>query len=139
MLTFERPLKFTDHSNFSAAKPSASSAEIVKAGAEQSDAPKLVFGAMVFGALQGAVVVGGVSALSAALFSIGLPKDSTIQYEAALKANGFLIVAHGPVDEMARAKAILETANATHLEIHEDVKGVIALPSGPVGQHAPAS
>ena len=104
--------------------------------------PVVVLGhlaAMIFGALQGAVVVGGVSALGAALFSIGVPRDSVIQYEAAVKANGFLVVADGTPDEMARAKTILETANATHLDIHEDVKAVIALPSGPVGQHAPAS
>ena len=94
---------------------------------------------MVFGALQGAVVVGGASALGAALFSIGLPRDSVIQYEEALKANGFLVVAHGPAEEMARAKAILETANATRLDHHEDVKGVIALPSGSAGQLAPAA
>ena len=104
--------------------------------------PVVVLGhlaAMIFGALQGAVVVGGVSALGAALFSIGVPRDSVIQYEAAVKANGFLVVADGTPDEMARAKTILETANASRLDIHEDVKGVIALPSGPVGQHAPAS
>ena len=104
--------------------------------------PTVVLGhlaAMVFGALQGAVVVGGASALGAALFSIGLPRDSVIQYEEALKANGFLVVAHGPAEEMARAKTILESANATRLDHHEDVKGVIALPSGSAGQRAPAA
>src|ERR1700733_11398871 len=33
------------------------------------------------GALEGAVVVGGLSAIGAALFSIGIPKDSILQYE----------------------------------------------------------
>ena len=32
-------------------------------------------------ALEGAVVVGGLSALGAALYGIGIPKDSVIQYE----------------------------------------------------------
>ena len=104
--------------------------------------PVVVLGhlaAMVFGALQGAVVVGGASALGAALFSIGLPRDSIIQYEEALKANGFLVIAHGPAEEMARAKAILESAHATRLDHHEDVKGEILQPSGSAGQLAPAA
>ena len=63
--------------------------------------PVMVLGhlaAMVFAAVEGAVVVGGLSALGAALFSLGIPKDSVIEYEQALKADGFLIVAHGPVE-----------------------------------------
>ena len=36
---------------------------------------------MIFGGLQGAVVVGGVSALAGALMSIGIPKDSVLRYE----------------------------------------------------------
>ena len=42
--------------------------------------PLIVFGPLVgwiVGALEGAVVVGGLSALAAALFSIGIPKDSS--------------------------------------------------------------
>ena len=35
---------------------------------------------------ENAVVVGGLSALGVALYSIGIPKDSVIQYETALKA-----------------------------------------------------
>ena len=78
--------------------------------------------AMVFAALQGAAVVGGLSALGAAIFSLGIPKNSVIDYETALKADGFLIVAHGSVDEMARAKTILETMHPSRLDLHEDVK-----------------
>ena len=78
--------------------------------------------AMVFAAVEGAAVVGGLSALGAAIFSLGIPKDSVIDYETALKADGFLIVAHGSVDEMARAKTILETMHPSRLDLHEDVK-----------------
>ena len=84
--------------------------------------------AMVFAALQGAVVVGGLSAVGAAIFSIGIPEDSVIDYETALKADGFLIVAHGSVDEMARAKLILETMQPARLDLHEDVKDVAKPP-----------
>lgn len=46
-------------------------------------------GAMAISAVEGAVMVGGMSALGAALFSIGIPKDSVIQYEAAVKSTVF--------------------------------------------------
>src|SRR3974390_1328372 len=50
--------------------------------------PVLVAGrlvAWVVGAVEGAVVVGGLSALGAGLYSIGIPKDSIVRYESALK------------------------------------------------------
>jgi hypothetical protein len=67
--------------------------------------------------------------LGAALYSIGIPKDSVIQYEAAIKADGFLVVAHGPANEMARAKAILGTANATRVDEHGGIQ-----PAGVLGE-----
>jgi hypothetical protein len=73
-------------------------------------------------AIESAVMVGGLSALGAALYSIGVPKDSVIQYEAALKADSFLVMAHGTPAEMARAKAILDTANPTRIDLHTGAK-----------------
>jgi hypothetical protein len=78
--------------------------------------------AMVISAIEGAVVVGGLSALGAALYSTGIPKDSVIDYESAVKADGFLVMAHGPSEEMARAKAVLDTSNPTRLDLHEGVQ-----------------
>ena len=79
-------------------------------------------GAMVVSAVESAIVVGGASALGAALYGIGVPKDSVIQYETAVKADSFLVMAHGTADEMARAKAILGTANPSRLEVHANVR-----------------
>ena len=73
---------------------------------------------VVVSALESAVVVGGMSALGAALYGIGVPKDSVIQYEAAVKADGFLVMAHGSADEINRAKAILAAANSSRTEVH---------------------
>ena len=87
------------------------------------------FAAMVFAAIEGAVVVGGLSALGAAMYSLGIPKNSVIEYEEALKADGFLIVAHGPVEELSRAKAILETMKPISVNLHTDVKDMPALPA----------
>src|SRR5271165_6017297 len=40
----------------------------------------------IIGALESAVVMGGLSALGAGLFSLGIPKDSILKYETALKS-----------------------------------------------------
>ena len=64
---------------------------------------------VVVAAIKGAVVVGGLSALGAALFGSGIRKDSVLAYETAFEADDFLVTAHGPADEVARAKVILGT------------------------------
>ena len=69
-------------------------------------------------AVEGAIVVGGASAIGAALTSIGIPKDSVLQYETAIQADGFLVMAHGTPAEMARAKTILATTSPTSLDVH---------------------
>ena len=69
-------------------------------------------------------MVGGLSALGAALYSIGIPKDSVIKYETALKADSFLVMAHGTAEEMARAKTLLDTVNPSRLDVHAGVKTV---------------
>jgi hypothetical protein len=68
--------------------------------------------------IEGAVVVGGLSALGAALYSIGVPKDSVIDYETALKADGFLVMAHGDPAEIERAKAILGTSASSRVDVY---------------------
>jgi hypothetical protein len=83
--------------------------------------PVLVAGpvaAWIVGALEGAAVIGGLSALGAGLYSIGIPKDSVLKYEAALKADKFLLVAHGTAQEVARAKEILSATHPDELNIH---------------------
>lgn len=51
-------------------------------------------------AVEGAVMVGGVSALGAALVSLGLPKKEVIKYERLIKADHFLVIAHGDAEEV---------------------------------------
>ena len=84
--------------------------------------PVVVFGPLVswmVGALEGAVVVGGLSALGAGLYSIGISKDSIMEYETALKAAKFLVITHGAADEMAKAKSILEMTGAAQVAAHQ--------------------
>ena len=73
-------------------------------------------------AIEGAIVVGGLSALGAALYSIGIPKDSVIAYEGALKSDSFLVMAHGPAEEVERARALLKVLNPSRLDLHEGEK-----------------
>ena len=65
------------------------------------------FVATLVGALEGAAVVGGLSALGAALTQIGVPKDQAIKYEAALKVDKYLLVVHGSAEDQARARDVL--------------------------------
>ena len=61
----------------------------------------------IVGGLEGAALLGGLDAIGAGLYSIGIPKDSVLQYETALKANKFVVIAHGTSEEVARAKGIM--------------------------------
>lgn len=72
----------------------------------------------VMSGVEGAVVVGGVSAIGAALFGIGVPKDSVLRYETVVKSDGFLVMAHGSAQEMARAKDVLGVLAPQQLEHH---------------------
>jgi hypothetical protein len=69
--------------------------------------------ASLVGALEGAVVVGGLTALGAVLASLGIPRNSIVQYETALKADKFLVIAHGTQEDVARAKSLIDSGPAT--------------------------
>jgi hypothetical protein len=77
------------------------------------------FAVAALAAIEGAVVVGGASALGAALYSIGIPKDSAIAYESAVKADGFLVMAHGSAEEVDRARKALEPLRPSRIDVHE--------------------
>ncbi len=74
--------------------------------------------AAMVGALEGAVVMGGLSAVGAGLYSLGIPKDSILRYERALRSDQYLLVAHGTGEQVARAKEIMDRAKATESAIH---------------------
>jgi hypothetical protein len=83
--------------------------------------PVLVAGplaAWIVAALEGAVVVGGLSAIGAGLISLGIPKDSVLDLETALKADKFLVVAHGTAEDVEKAKAILSAQGASSVVAH---------------------
>ena len=71
--------------------------------------------AAVVSALEGALVVGGLSAVGAALTQAGLHDDQIVRYEAALKVDKYLLLVHGDDENRARVRAILSNAQVlTH-------------------------
>lgn len=86
---------------------------------------------ILIGAIEGAVLVGGVSAISAALYSIGIPKDSVLQYETAIAADAFLVMAHDTPERIEAARKVLEGAGALHVDVHTGLSSdLVANPAG---------
>jgi hypothetical protein len=82
--------------------------------------PVVAGGALVSslaGAIEGAIVVGGLNIFGASLFSIGIPRNSILNYETAIKENKFLVIYHGTPEETLHAKSILETTPKELLEL----------------------
>ncbi|HAE41003.1 MAG TPA: permease [Candidatus Riflebacteria bacterium] len=71
----------------------------------------------IIGGLQGAAVIGGLNALGAGLYSIGIPKNSILQYETAIKANKFIVVFHGTAEENEKARETLDLTPKETLEV----------------------
>lgn len=73
---------------------------------------------VIAGGLQGAVLGGGLSALIGALTALGIPKDSVLRYETALKADKFLVIVHGGADDIRRARDVLTAAGSDDVQAH---------------------
>jgi uncharacterized membrane protein len=82
--------------------------------------------AWIVAGLEGAVEVGALGALGAGLYSIGIPKDSIVKYETALKTDQFLLVVHGTAAEVAQARDIIKTTNPVQFSLHSDEAAVVA-------------
>lgn len=83
--------------------------------------PVLVAGplvAWIVGALESAAVVGGLSAIGAGLFGMGIPKDSVVRYETALKTDHFLLMVHGAAAEVSQAREILDRTRPVDVTLH---------------------
>jgi hypothetical protein len=83
--------------------------------------PILVAGPLVgwiVAGLEGAAVVGGVSAVGAGLASIGIPKDSILKYDVALKTDKFVLIVHGTPDEVTKAKDIIAGTEQSSYTVH---------------------
>jgi len=83
--------------------------------------PVLVAGpilAAIVGALESAVVVGGLSALAAGLVSLGIPKNSVVKYETAVKSGQYVVIVHGSPEELAQAHSLLGATTPVSIDQH---------------------
>jgi hypothetical protein len=71
------------------------------------------FVSMLVGILEGAVLVGGASALGAALIQLGVPQDQVVKYENALTVDSYVLMVHGTASEARRAHVLLQETHAT--------------------------
>jgi uncharacterized membrane protein len=83
--------------------------------------------AWIVAALEGAVVFGGLSAIGAGLYSMGIPKDSVLQYETALKTDKFLLMVHGTATDAEKARGILESTRPINVTLHAADVGAVAV------------
>ena len=77
------------------------------------------FAHLLVSAVEGALVVGGVSALGAALVSLGLPRKEVIKYEKYITADRYLVIAHGTAEEVAKAGELMEQEKAAETAVIE--------------------
>ena len=83
--------------------------------------PVLVAGplvAWIVGGLEGAAVVGGLSAIGAGLYGMGIPQNSVVEYELALKTDKFLLLVHDKASEVEKAKNIIATTRPINVTLH---------------------
>lgn len=74
--------------------------------------------ATTISAVESESLVGGFGTLGTSLNTVGIPVESASRYETAVKADGFLVMAHGTSDEVEHAGSILVGAGATSIEVH---------------------
>ena len=75
--------------------------------------PLILMGPVVSGLVNtalGALLGSGLSALGGMLYSLGIPRDSVLKYEQAIKADKFLLIYQGDPASIREAQGILETS-----------------------------
>ncbi|WP_299731332.1 general stress protein [uncultured Endozoicomonas sp.] len=75
--------------------------------------------AAIVGGLEGAAVMGGLSALGGGLAGMGIPKDSIVRYENSLSAGSFLVLYNDVENKVAEAsKVLMENTEHDSVETH---------------------
>jgi len=87
-------------------------------GAASLTAGRLLFITVASG-LSTAIFTGSLTAFGAALYSIGVPRNSIINYETAVnKMKKFLLIVHGTHDEIKRASDILNAGREVEVAVY---------------------
>ncbi len=72
----------------------------------------------VASSLSTAIFTGSLTALGAGLYSIGVPRNSIINYETAVKMKKYLLIVHGSHDEIKHARDILNTDKEVEVAVY---------------------
>lgn len=72
----------------------------------------------IMGALEAAIVIGGLTALGSGLVSFGIPRSSVTKYEESVKLGKYLLIAHGSAQELDRAREMLQSCAAEEINVH---------------------
>ena len=72
----------------------------------------------IMGAIEAAIVIGGLTALGSGLVSFGIPRENVSNYEASVKLGKYLVIAHGTGDELDKVREILRGCAAEEINMH---------------------
>ena len=83
--------------------------------------PILMAGPLIAGVItnmEGATAARGLGVIGSGLVRLGIPRESLFRYESELGADRLLLIAHGTVDELMRAKNVLHLTRPLELNVH---------------------
>jgi hypothetical protein len=83
--------------------------------------PILIAGPLVRGMISGlelAITGGGLSLPGAALYVLGIPRNSVVRYDWSLRADKVLLVGHGTQRQLLKAKDVLGNTQPDEVSIH---------------------
>lgn len=78
--------------------------------------------------LENADFIAELSIVGAALYTIGISKESALDYEEAVKLDRVLVIAHGPATSMIDAKILLGKLAPSRLDMHANGKRADLIP-----------
>ncbi len=76
----------------------------------------VLFAGYIVAAIEGAVLGGGAGVIGGALASIGVPENSVINYQSAIRADGFLLLVRGSESDVEKARLLLESTSPTQTD-----------------------
>jgi len=80
----------------------------------------------LLGALEGSIGIGGLTVVGAALYSIGIPEDSVLTYDTAIRSGKYLLMMSGSAGEVACARQAIQATAPDTINEHQ-----YSVPSSP--------
>jgi uncharacterized membrane protein len=90
---------------------------------------------VLVGAVIGAITVGIIAVLGAALANIGVPDDAIVKYEKIVRVNQYQLIVHGTADEVEEARRIMEQTGTIDTPLYQ-ANGSEISSTGPLAGHS---